>query len=850
MREFLGKRAAMTDFFRRLLDSDFAPRGQTFVAQPEVLWIHVASDALIALTYFLILVALISFVKNRAGLSSRGMFALFGFFIFACAVMHLMEIWSVWQGTFRLFGIVKAITGLAGIATAVLLLKAIPAALSLPSSEELDVAMSLLESEKTDRERERASWSSEREGLRQEIDAGARQLQSTRGALSDEQTMTSRVHELELRLLVPSELRPLCQEVVTSMIELQKADMGSLQLYNAEKGTLEVLAHHGFEHDVPEKLADLSSANPVWKEALRRGESVIVANALADTTFEPHWPVAASAGFRAMQLTPLIDQNKEFVGLVSTHFRQQRQPSERETRYAQLYAEQAAEMIERQRALTAQIEHDLRLRQLMGGLNEIGLFMLDPAGKVVSWNKGAERIAGWEASEILGKHFSLLFEPQEHEAEKAGEALRRAVAEGRFEDQMSRVRKDGVRYWSNLILTPLNDDAGDLRGFAGAIRDVTEQKQAEDELRLSEAYLAEAEKLSHTGSWGWNVGSGDVYWSRETFRIFGVNPGDVKPSYQLFLQFMHPEDRSLVEQTLEKAKSESSDFKVEFRIVLSDGSIRDLRSIGRPVLGKSLLAEFSGAVIDITEEKITEKVFRNVQAEFARVARLTIDEYASSIAREIDESLEAIAKNGDFCFRLAEATRALPFESREPLLNIVKDATRAKEILARARESTGQASREQTALELGDLMLDVLALASRDLQQHRVTVRTEFAENLPKVSGDRIELQQALFNVITNAIEAMTTESDEKRILTVRTARDTLDGKAAIRIDVEDSGPGFHPEEKDRLFDPFYSTKPKRMGMGLRISRSIVEAHGGHLTASANPGSGATLTCILPTAQG
>ena len=610
-----------------------------------------------------------------------------------------------------------------------------------------------------------------------------------------------------------------------------------------------MLAHHGFEHDVPEKLRDISSSNPIWNETLRRGDSVIVEDVLADAAFEPHWAVAASAGFRAMQLTPLISQDKEFIGVVSMHFRLQRQASERDTRYARLYAEKAAETIERQRALIAQSERDLRLRQLIGGLNELGLFMLDPAGKVVSWNKGAERIAGREASEILGKHFSLLFEPQEPEAEKAGEAMRRAVTEGRFEEQVSGVR-NGVLYWSNLILTPLNDDVGDLQGFAGAILDVTEQKQAADELRLSEAYLAEAEKLSHTGSWGWNVDSGEVYWSRETFRIFGVNPGDVKPSYQLFLQFVHPDDRALVEQTLEKAKSEASEFKMEFRIVLADGSIRQLRSIGHPVREGSLLGKFSGAIIDITEQKVTEKVFRNVQAEFARVARLTIEEYASSMVREIDESLEAIAKNGDFCFRLAEATRALPFESREPLLNIVKDAAHAKEILARARASVGQSNREVTPLEPGDLLLDVLALASRDLRQHRITVRTEFAEDLPDVSGDRIELQQALFNVMINAIEAMTAETDDKRILTVRTARDTLDGKGAVRIDVEDSGAGFDPAQKGRLFDPFYSTKPKSMGMGLRISRSIVEAHGGRLSAAANADSGATFSCVLPAKEG
>src|SRR5262245_19266748 len=432
----------MTDFFKRLLDSDFAPRGQAFVEQPEVLWIHVVSDALIALTYLLILIALASFVKNRAGLSRRGTFALIAFFVLACAVTHLMEIWSVWHGTFRLFGIVKALTGAAGIAAAVLLLKAIPDALSLPSSEEINVARSMLESEKADRERERTSWSTEREGLRRQIDAGARELQTARTALADEQAMAGRLHELELRLLVPGEIRPLCYEVVTSMVELQQADMGSLQLYDAEKGTLEVLAHHGFEQDMPEKLRDIFSANPTWNEALRRGERVVIEDVLADAAFEPHWAIAASAGFRAMQLTPLTNQDRKFIGLVSTHFRTQRQPSERETRSARLYAERAAETIERQRGLIAQSERDLRLRQLIGGLSELGLFMLDPAGKIVSWNKGAERIAGWEAPEVLGKHFSLLFEPEEREAEKPGDAMRRAVTEGRFEDQVSRVRKD------------------------------------------------------------------------------------------------------------------------------------------------------------------------------------------------------------------------------------------------------------------------------------------------------------------------------------------------------------------------------------------------------------------------
>ena len=169
---------------------------------------------------------------------------------------------------------------------------------------------------------------------------------------------------------------------------------------------------------------------------------MIVEDALADAAFEPHW-AGPLAGFRAIQLTPLVSQNKDLSVLVSTHFDSSVNPMNATRGIVASMRSRRRRRSRRQRALTAQSERDLRLRQLIGGLNELGLFMLDPAGKVVSWNKGAERNAGWEASEILGKHFSLLFEPQEREAEKSGEALRRAVTEGRIEDQVSRVRKDG-----------------------------------------------------------------------------------------------------------------------------------------------------------------------------------------------------------------------------------------------------------------------------------------------------------------------------------------------------------------------------------------------------------------------
>ena len=837
----------MRDFFTGLFESNFVPHGQAYLMRPEIIWVHVISDALIALAYFSILIALAYFLRKRSDLGHRGMFVLFGFFVFACGVVHLMEIWSVWHGTFRLVGLIKAVTGVASVAMAIMLVKVVPQALALPAPDELDQARLALQGEITERERARSSWSAAHDDLKRQIDEQATELRGAKQGLAAERAAVTRLHELGLRLMAPRELQPLLEEVMTGTIALQNADFGTLQLSNPGTQSMEVVAHRGFPKDAPDDFKRISESSVPWGDALRAGECVLIEDVLTDRGFEPHWAIAASAGFRSVQFTPLIDRTGGLMGIVSTHFRQPHPPVERDMRLTGLYARQAAEMIERKRAETAMTENDRRFRQLIRGLNDYAIFMLDPAGRLVTWNVGAECIVGFDAQEALGKHFSLLYEPGD--TERPGEAMRLTVAEGRFEDETLRIRKDGSQYWSHMVLTPLKDDAGALLGFAGVIRDVTERKQAEDELRRNEAYLSEAQKLSQTGSWGWDVPAGSVFWSEETFRIFGVNPRDVKPSYQLFLQVVHPEDRATVEQAFEKAERESQKVKIEFRIVLPDGSTKHVRSISHPVSKELGLAGFAGAVVDVTQQKLAEEAFDNARAELARVTRLTIEQHAASIGNEIGKSLEAIASNGAFCFRLAEATRALPYEAREPLLNIVKDANRASEVIERVRENTRRSSRDRVLLQAGDLVLDVLELASRDLKQNGISVQTEFAENLPKFLGNRIELQQALINLIANAIEAMNSESHERRVLTIRTAQDTLDGKKAVLIAVQDCGIGFDPEQKDRMFDAFYSTKANGMGMGLPISRGMVEAHGGRLAASANVGRGATFTCILPAAD-
>ena len=223
-------------------------------------------------------------------------------------------------------------------------------------------------------------------------------------------------------------------------------------------------------------------------------------------------------------------------------------------------------------------------------------------------------------------------------------------------------------------------------------------------------------------------------------------------------------------------------------------------------------------------------------------------ELAASIAHEVNDELSAIVSKSNFCLRLRDATGGSPYEAREALLEIVKDADRASAIIGRIRTMTQRSALEKTSLRVRDLVFDVLELVRRELVQNRITVRTDLAEDLPYISGDRVELQQVLLNLVMNGIEAMSSVEDEWRVLMIRGARDELDGKAAVRIAVQDSGVGFRPEAVDRLFDAFYSTKPNRIGMGLQISRTTVEAHGGRLWATANAGPGATFLCVLPAA--
>ncbi|HUA64440.1 MAG TPA: ATP-binding protein [Alphaproteobacteria bacterium] len=274
------------------------------------------------------------------------------------------------------------------------------------------------------------------------------------------------------------------------------------------------------------------------------------------------------------------------------------------------------------------------------------------------------------------------------------------------------------------------------------------------------------------------------------------------------------------------------------------GCIRDLIRVQMALQGLGRLMETTATT---TEPGPAEPAMQKLQSELAHVARLTtMGELAASIAHEINQPLGAIVNNGNLCLRLLANKPAESPEMREALTDIVEDANRANAIVARVRALTKRAPSEKTALQLKSIIADVIVLARHELDKYSIEVRTKLSDGLPRVLGDRVQLQQVFLNLVINGIEAMARAEGTRRVLTISGEPDQLNLRPAALITVHDNGVSFPPGDEDRIFEAFYTTKPQGMGMGLRISRSIVEAHGGRLWAKSAGSGGVTFSCLLP----
>jgi C4-dicarboxylate-specific signal transduction histidine kinase len=375
-------------------------------------------------------------------------------------------------------------------------------------------------------------------------------------------------------------------------------------------------------------------------------------------------------------------------------------------------------------------------------------------------------------------------------------------------------------------------------------RDELETKVAERtaELRRSEAYLAEAQRLSHTGSFGWEISSGTLYWSEETFRIFECQRTD-QPTVDLILQRTHPLDRGRVLQTIDHARQDGRILDFEHRLLMPDGRIKNVHIVGHPVFDDSgNFAEFAGTVMDVTERQRAEEE-RQALAHANRVT--TMGQLTASIAHEINQPIAAVVANAQAALRWLDMQPPNPGEVREALGRIVKDGRRASEVIERIRALVKKAPPRKEQLGINDAIREAVALTCSELRRNGISLRMQLADGLPLVPGDRVQLQQVLVNLIVNAIEALSV-GDGMRELTIVSNEAHSNH---VLVEVQDSGGGFGAANLELLFQSFYTTKPDGMGMGLAISRSIVEAHGGRLSAAPNEPRGAIFRFILPVEQ-
>jgi PAS domain S-box-containing protein len=407
---------------------------------------------------------------------------------------------------------------------------------------------------------------------------------------------------------------------------------------------------------------------------------------------------------------------------------------------------------------------------------------------------------------------------------------------------------DGSVKHLHILARALETSSGDLE-YVGAVTDITAAKRTEETLRESEAYLAEAQRLSHTGSWASIPALGEIrYFSEECYRVLGFDPHAGQPRFETFYQRIHPNDLAMFRETVETAEREKAGFETDYRIVHSGGEFRDIHVVAHPVFDPSGgLVEYVGTVMDVTERKRAEKELEKllqVQADLAHLSRVTtMGELTASLAHEIKQPISAAAMNAKTCLRwLGRDEPDLP-EAREAVSRIVKDVTRAADIIGRISALVKKVTLQRELVDVNELIREMIFLLHSEANRYSISVATELAADLPKVMADRVQLQQVFMNLMLNGIDAMK-EMRGGSELTIKS--EVSDGQ--LLISISDTGVGLPVEQAEQIFKAFFTTKPNGTGMGLRISQSIIESHDGRLWAANNSPRGASFYFNLPCA--
>jgi len=404
----------------------------------------------------------------------------------------------------------------------------------------------------------------------------------------------------------------------------------------------------------------------------------------------------------------------------------------------------------------------------------------------------------------------------------------------------------GVMYLENSFTSHVFTPAriAILRLLASQAATSLENARLYSDLRDADAYLAEAQRLSHTGSFGWNPAGGNIYWSEETFRIFEYDRTTQVTTQLILSQRVHPEDVAGFRHVVERAARDEQDYAQEYRLRMPDGRVKYIHVVAHVVRNETGGVDFVGAVMDVTAIRMAEMELNKIRTELAHVTRMTsLGELTASIAHEVNQPLGAVVANAEAGLSWLDREPPNMKEAHCALERIGRDGIRASEVIRRVRTLAKKTEIQMAPLDLNEVVSETLTLVQHELLSYRISMRMDLATALPLILADRVQLQQVILNLVLNGIEAMQSITDRARELLIRSEQHDA---RHVRVTVTDCGVGFSAEQAERLFNSFFTTKSSGMGMGLSICRSIIDAHRGRIWATSNLPHGATLQFILP----
>src|SRR3984957_7958190 len=476
-------------------------------------------------------------------------------------------------------------------------------------------------------------------------------------------------------------------------------------------------------------------------------------------------------------------------------------------------------------------------------LAHIGSWAFNDSGHY--WSDELYKIYGLDpenGAPTIEQYLALIY-PQDRAS--MAETIKRMQEEHCGFDQIERiVRPDGQLRYIRAVAVPVLEQ-GIFKGFIGTTMDVTEQELLTQQLRREQGYLAEAQSLAHIGSWATNFYTKQIFHiSDETFRLHGFDPKDRTP-LERFFDTVHPEDAAAVTAAIDQAIHARTDFDLrEYRVCHPDGTIRFVRAIGHHNPSGEM-GYYVGITMDITERKKAEQErekLRQLEADLAHINRVNMmGELAAALAHETRQPIAASITSANACLRwLARQPPDLE-RARAAASRIEQDGNRAADVINRLRSFYMKGvPPERKMVDIKEIVREMTALLRKEAIRHSIKIHSELGEDTPNVLADRVQLQQVFMNLMLNAIEAMRDTGGKLTISSRPTPRGHL------TVSIEDTGIGLSVENTERIFDAFHTTKAQGTGMGLAITRSIVDAHGGRVWATVNQEAGATFHFTLP----